>query len=68
MQFRKIIQSRIHKTARGIDLQGDLNAAIAANVGEPGQTTHVSSRSTAVSAQAKRDEGETDRDKQEKRH
>jgi hypothetical protein len=51
MRFRKIIQRRIRRSADGVDLVGDLNAAIAANVGERGQTTHVSSRSTAVTTQ-----------------
>jgi hypothetical protein len=49
MQVRKIIQRRLRGRRGGVDLAADLNAAIAANVGEHGQTTHVSSRSTAAS-------------------
>ena len=62
MQIRKVIQRRIRRTAPGVDLIGDVNAAISANVGERGSTTHVSSRRTVSSqSQAKeerRDEGQ----------
>jgi hypothetical protein len=50
MQIRKIIQRRIRRNANGVDLVGDVNAAISANVGESLSTSHVSSRS--VSAQS----------------
>jgi hypothetical protein len=53
MQIRKIIQRRIRRSAGGVDLVGDVNAAISANVGEPSSTSHVSSRSR-VSAQSVR--------------
>ena len=46
MQIRKIIQRRIRRSSEGIDLVGDVNAAISANVGERSSTSHVSSRST----------------------
>jgi len=45
MQIRKVIQRRIRRSAEGVDAAGDLNAAIAANVGERSATTHVSNRS-----------------------
>jgi hypothetical protein len=64
MRFRKIIQRRIRRSADGVDLVGDLNAAIAANVGERSQTTHVSSRSTAVTTQDTR-AGTADEDRKE---
>jgi hypothetical protein len=51
MQVRKIIQRRLRGRGGGVDLAADLNAAIAANVGERGQTTHATSRSTTVSDQ-----------------
>jgi hypothetical protein len=51
MQVRKIIQRPLRGRGGGVDLAADLNAAIAANVGERGQTTHVSSRRTAASDQ-----------------
>ena len=53
MQIRKIIERRIRRNANGIDLVGDVNAAISANVGESSSTSHVSSRSS-VSAQSVR--------------
>jgi hypothetical protein len=60
MQIRKIIRRRIRRNANGVDLVGDVNAAISANVGEPSSMSHVSSRSS-VSAQsvrqAKRESG-----------
>ena len=66
MRLRKIIQRRIRRSANGVDVVGDINAAIAANVGERSQTTHVSSRSTAVSAQADRAESRTDEEEETK--
>jgi hypothetical protein len=62
MQLRKVIRRRIHRAFGGVDLQGDVNAVVAANVGERSQTTHVSSRSTAASSQSRHDEGEIDRE------
>jgi hypothetical protein len=52
VQIRKIIQRRIRRNTNGVDLIGDVNAAISANVGESSSTSHVSSRS--VSAQSMR--------------
>ena len=49
MQLRKLIQRRIRAAGSGINLESDVKAAIAANVGERSQTTTVSSRSEAVS-------------------
>ena len=48
MQFSKFIQRRIRKQGNAVDLVGDVNAAIAANVGEPGATTRVSSSQRIV--------------------
>jgi hypothetical protein len=53
MQIRKTIQRHIRRNANGVDLIGDVNAAISANVGESSSTSHVSSRSS-VSAQSVR--------------
>jgi hypothetical protein len=53
MQIRKIIQRRIRRSGNGVDLIGDVNAAVSANVGESSSTSHVSSRSS-VSAQSMR--------------
>jgi hypothetical protein len=55
VQIRKVIQRRIRRGSNGVDFVGDVNAAVAGNVGESGQTTHVSSRSS-VSAQSVRPE------------
>lgn len=48
MQFTKFIQRRIRKQGDGVDFVGDVNAAIAANVGEPGAHTRVSSSQRIV--------------------
>jgi hypothetical protein len=64
MQFRKVIQRRIRKAAGGVDLASDVNAAVAANVGERAQTTTVSSHSSARSGRATSNE-EVDRDREE---
>lgn len=48
MYIRKVIQTRIRHAAGGVDVAGDVNAAISANVNEPGQSTHVSSKQTVV--------------------
>jgi hypothetical protein len=48
MQFAKFIQRRIRKQGNGVDVIGDVNAAIAANVGEPGANTRVSSSQRIV--------------------
>src|ERR671931_618391 len=47
MRIHKILQRRIHAAIHGVDLRGDVNAAVAANVGERSQTTYASSRSEA---------------------
>ena len=44
MRFSKLIQRRIRKHTNGVDFVGDVNAAIAANVGESG--AHTSSTTT----------------------
>jgi len=44
----KIISRRIRHKGEGVDLVGDVNAAIAANIGEPGSSTHVSSSQRVV--------------------
>jgi len=62
MQIRKVIQRRIRRSSDGVDVVGDVNAAISANVGERSSTSHVSSHSS-VSAQA----GGRDRSEEEER-
>jgi hypothetical protein len=59
MRFSKLIQRRIRKHGRGVDLIGDVNAAIAANVGEPGAHTHVSSSQRIVQrSSSKKEQGQ----------
>jgi hypothetical protein len=48
MQLAKSIRRRIRERIGDVDLAGDLNAAISANVNEPSSTTHVSSHQTVV--------------------
>lgn len=60
MSLAKVIRSRIRRNVAGVDFDADVNAAVAANVGEHGQTTSVSS-SSATSA------GPTDRSPREER-
>ena len=50
MEIRKIIQRKIERHQRGLDLQADVNAVVAANVGEEGQSTHVASTRSATAS------------------
>jgi hypothetical protein len=44
MNFRRTIHRRIRHQGRGVNVAGDLNAAVSATVNEPGSTNVVSSR------------------------
>jgi hypothetical protein len=46
MRIRRVIQKPIQHQSNGIDLAGDLNAAISANVNEPQAQTHLRTRSS----------------------
>jgi hypothetical protein len=59
MQIRKTIQRHIRRNANGVDLIGDVNAAISANVGESSSTSHVSSRSSVSSQSVRQRRGES---------
>ena len=48
MNIRKVISRRIRKQADGVDLAGDVNAVISANVGERGSVTRTSSKQRIV--------------------
>jgi hypothetical protein len=48
MQFRKLINRTIRYNRGGIDVAGDVNAVISANVGERGTTTRASSTQRVV--------------------
>ena len=47
MDIKKVIQERVRRRVAGMDLDTDVHAVVAANVGKRGQTTSVSSTSTA---------------------
>src|ERR671937_84797 len=48
MNIRRIIERRIRHREEGIDVAADVNAVIAANVGEPGSVTSASNRQRVV--------------------
>jgi hypothetical protein len=58
MRFSKLIQRRIRKHGNGVDLVGDVNAAIAANVGERGAQTSTSSTQRIVQRSSTKGQGE----------
>jgi hypothetical protein len=62
MQIRKLIERRIRRSGGGINVESDVNAVVAANVGEQGAVTHVSStqRSAAGSKSSEREREATD--------
>ena len=47
MNLANVIRERIRGNVAGLELDADVNAVVATNVGERGQTTEFSSRSTA---------------------
>jgi hypothetical protein len=55
MRIAKLINRRIRHTGKAVQVAGDVNAAVAANVGERGGFTRVSSvqRSTSSQSSAK---------------
>jgi hypothetical protein len=59
MQIHKVLRRRIRAAIDGVDYSGDVNAAIAANVGERSQTTSVHSRSTADASSTQVTTGKT---------
>ena len=48
MKIRKLINKRLEHDADGVQISGAVNAAVSANVNEPGSTTHASSRQRIV--------------------
>jgi hypothetical protein len=48
MDVRKVVNRRIRHSRDGVDVVGDINAVIAANVNEPGGSSHVSSKQRIV--------------------
>jgi hypothetical protein len=60
MQIRKLIERRIRRAGGGVSVDSDVNAVVAANIGEQGAVTRVSStqRSAAGSKSSKRERDE----------
>jgi hypothetical protein len=59
VKLRKVIQKKLRHEGNGVTAAGDVNAAVVANVNEPGPSrTHVSTRQRVVqrSGSRKRDE------------
>ena len=57
MNIRHIIQQRFRRKGPGLDVHGDVNAVVAANVGERGASTSAASKQTsAASKQVSREE------------
>ena len=59
MNIRKLIEKRIRHSSGGVDVVGDVNAVIAANVDERGSTSQVSSRQRVVHKSGKNVVSET---------
>jgi len=47
MQIRKLIERRLRRRAGGVNVDSDVHAVVAANVGERGAVTRASSKQTA---------------------
>jgi hypothetical protein len=61
MHIRKLIERRIRQRTGGVDLDADVNATVAANIGERGTVTKVSSTQTASAGQKPREDEQNDR-------
>jgi hypothetical protein len=48
VNLRRIIEKHIRHSGEGVDVDADINAVIAANVGTSGETTATSSRQRVV--------------------
>lgn len=59
MNIRKIIDRRIRHSRGGIDVVGDINAVISANVEEHGSSSHVSSKQRVVHRSGETDDSES---------
>jgi len=53
VSFRKAIQRHIRAQTDNVDLSADVNAVVAANINEPGSSTHVSSKQRIVQRSGK---------------
>jgi hypothetical protein len=57
MQIRKVIERKLRRAAGGVDVQSDVHAVVAANVGERGSVTKVTSRQATAGGKTKPDRG-----------
>lgn len=65
MNIRKIISRRIRKQGQNVDLAGDVNAVISANVGERDSVTRTTSKQQIVQRSRAEASAETSRSKEE---
>lgn len=54
MQLRKVIERRFRRAAKGTNVESDVHAVVAANVGERGSVTTSSSQQTATAGTERR--------------
>ena len=47
MNLRKVISKRIRRQDDGVQIAGDVNAVVSANIGERRASSHVSSKQTS---------------------
>jgi hypothetical protein len=58
MKIRKLIERRIRRAAPGIAVESDVNAVVAANVGERNSVTKASSTQSTTARQGPRKAGD----------
>jgi hypothetical protein len=64
MKFRKIISQRIRRDADGVQIAGDVNAVVSANVGERSSSSQVSSKQQSRVVQRSRQRKSSDEAKE----
>jgi hypothetical protein len=60
MRFRKIISKRFRREAEGVQIAGDVNAVVSANVGERNSSSQVSSKQQSRVVQRSRQRKSSD--------
>jgi hypothetical protein len=64
MRFRKIISKRFRREAEGVQIAGDVNAVVSANVGERSSSSQVSSKQQSRVVQRSRQRKSSDEAKE----
>jgi hypothetical protein len=64
MRFRKIISKRFRREAEGVQIAGDVNAVVSANVGERNSSSQVSSKQQSRVVQRSRQRKSSDEAKE----